>query len=727
MANNIENFVINVATRGTEGLKTLGNGITDVSNKVGGLTTALAAVGFGAFLKNALESADAVLDLSKATGISVVNIKAMESALALAGGKAQDTGKVINTLYANIENANDGSEKLQSAFGKVGVSLNDLKNASEQDILDKAIRGLSTMEEGSERTNLAVQIFGRSMRSVDPADFASKLEQMKGEFAGSEAAIIATANAQGMLDDSMRAFTDAAIVNLGKIVGIFGDTGISAKQADTAVKVLGVTVGLIFGAKAIASAMAFVKLMKEWQVISKGQLIIQTALTALTGPKGWALIAAGAAAAGVAYVGLNELLADTEKQAAKTNDALGSPTPGKPSKPANRTQVIKKDDEARKKAEREAEAAAERLKKQQDDATKEIAKQVAEYQRSIDIMVARNELERELVGFTTTAGEEKRKMFDLEQERLSQIANINAQIYATELQKTAAIDSVNKKYQEGLQTIELDTAKRLAGVYAVKTRNEELFTRLIDLRAQDLLSEEEYQAARMALILETNAAIYESERKRFEDKKLLELQSQENSMFGYETQKEMARKAAEFQMKSETEKRDWAISQAGDALNSLGTMNKKAFEAAKAFNIAQAIMNTYMGATKALATYPPPFNFIAAAAVVASGMAQVANIKSQSYSGKALGGPVNATSAYMVGENGPEVFVPKTSGNIVRNEDLGKMGRGSQEQQQPQITNVSYSIQAVDASSFRSLLASDPEFIHSVAERGRNRSPSRMR
>jgi hypothetical protein len=727
MANNIENFVINVATRGADGLKTLGNGITDVSNKVGGLTTALAAVGFGAFLKNAMASADALVDLSKATGISVVNIKAMESALELAGGKAQDTGKVINTLYANIENANDGSEKLQSAFGKVGVSLNDLKNASEQDILDKAIKGLSTMEEGSERTNLAVQIFGRSMRSVDPADFAKRLEQMKGEFAGTEDAIMATANAQGMLDDSMRAFTDAAIINLGKIVGIFGDTGISAKQADTAVKVLGVTVGLIFGAKAIASAMAFVKLMKEWQVISKGQLIIQTALTALQGPKGWAIMAAGAAAAGVAIYGLNELLDDTEEKGKKAINAINADTTGKPGKPANRTQVVKKDEEARKKAEREAEAAAERLKKQQDDATKEIAKQVAEYQRSIDIMVARNELERELVGFTTTAGEEKRKMFDMEQERLTQIATINAQIYATELQKTAAIDSVNKKYQEGLQTIELDTAKRLAGVYAVKNRNEELFTRLIDLRAQDLLSEEEYQAARMALILETNAAIYESERKRFEDKKLLELQSQENSMFGYETQKEMARKATEFQMKSETEKRDWAISQAGDALNSLGTMNKKAFEAAKAFNIAQAIMNTYMGATKALATYPPPFNFIAAAAVVASGMAQVANIKSQSYSGKALGGPVNATSAYMVGENGPEVFVPKTSGNIVRNEDLGKMGRGSQEQQQPQITNVSYSIQAVDASSFRSLLASDPEFIHSVAERGRNRSPSRMR
>jgi hypothetical protein len=40
---------------------------------------------------------------------------------------------------------------------------------------------------------------------------------------------------------------------------------------------------------------------------------------------------------------------------------------------------------------------------------------------------------------------------------------------------------------------------------------------------------------------------------------------------------------------------------------------------------------------------------------------------------------------------------------------------------------VTYSIQAVDASSFRSMLARDPEFIHNVAEQGRRQLPIRSR
>jgi SLT domain-containing protein len=128
---------------------------------------------------------------------------------------------------------------------------------------------------------------------------------------------------------------------------------------------------------------------------------------------------------------------------------------------------------------------------------------------------------------------------------------------------------------------------------------------------------------------------------------------------------------------------------------SLGQSNKKAFEAAKAFNIANAIMNTYMGATKALAMYPPPFNFIAAAAVVAMGMAQVSTIRSQQYSGRALGGPVMGGQPYIVGENGPEMFTPNTTGSITRNSDL--MGGGG-------TTNVNFTIVANDTAGFDQLL-----------------------
>ena len=41
------------------------------------------------------------------------------------------------------------------------------------------------------------------------------------------------------------------------------------------------------------------------------------------------------------------------------------------------------------------------------------------------------------------------------------------------------------------------------------------------------------------------------------------------------------------------------------------------------------------------------------------------------FSGKANGGPVSAGKSYMVGERGPEMFVPNTGGRIVPNSDMG--------------------------------------------------------
>lgn len=136
----------------------------------------------------------------------------------------------------------------------------------------------------------------------------------------------------------------------------------------------------------------------------------------------------------------------------------------------------------------------------------------------------------------------------------------------------------------------------------------------------------------------------------------------------------------------------------------LGTYNKKAFQAAKAFNIANAVMNTYLGATKALAMFPPPFNFIAAAAVVASGLAQVAAIRSQSFSGRQLGGPVMGGKTYMVGENGPELFTPNTTGSITRN---GDMPTGNN-------VTVNFQITANDTTGFDQLLISRRGLIQQV-------------
>jgi tape measure domain-containing protein len=163
-----------------------------------------------------------------------------------------------------------------------------------------------------------------------------------------------------------------------------------------------------------------------------------------------------------------------------------------------------------------------------------------------------------------------------------------------------------------------------------------------------------------------------------------------------ERQAAIVRDRIEFEKKSDLEKTQFAIGNLQSVFAALGAQNKKAFEASKALAIASALVNTYQGATKALATYPWPFGLIAAAAAVAAGLAQVSAIRSQQYSGRALGGPVMGGTPYIVGESGPELFVPNTTGSITRNGDL----------QGGKAVTVNFSIIANDTTGFDELLTS---------------------
>lgn len=170
-----------------------------------------------------------------------------------------------------------------------------------------------------------------------------------------------------------------------------------------------------------------------------------------------------------------------------------------------------------------------------------------------------------------------------------------------------------------------------------------------------------------------------------------------------EKQQAIFKKRVEFEKKSEAEKYQFFIGQAGDAFEQLGRYNKQAFEASKALRIAEAIMATYQAATLALATYPPPFGFIGAAIAVAAGLANVATIRSQTYSGRQLGGPVQEGKSFLVGETGPEIFTPNISGRIDRMDDMG----GKE-------VNVNFQIQAVDTQGFDELLVSRRGVIQQV-------------
>ena len=171
---------------------------------------------------------------------------------------------------------------------------------------------------------------------------------------------------------------------------------------------------------------------------------------------------------------------------------------------------------------------------------------------------------------------------------------------------------------------------------------------------------------------------------------------------------------AEAQKNIEREKNNFLIKNTGDALDSLGQINQKAFKAAKAYNIGVALMNTYTGASEAL-KLPFPFNIVAAAAVVAAGLAQVQQIKSQSFAGRALGGQVRGGESYVVGERGPEILTMGASGRVIPNEKIT-----SAQQVVNKTANVTFQISTVDARGFDQLLQSRRGQIVSIVNQAMN-------
>jgi phage-related minor tail protein len=114
---------------------------------------------------------------------------------------------------------------------------------------------------------------------------------------------------------------------------------------------------------------------------------------------------------------------------------------------------------------------------------------------------------------------------------------------------------------------------------------------------------------------------------------------------------------------------------------------------------------------------------------VRSLMAQIFNLsgKSATNAGGLLGGSIipgflaqggNAMAGmpYVVGENGPEMFVPNQSGTVIPNNQMAAAS-----------TYVTYNINAVDAMSFKQMVAADPSFIYAVSQQGAKSIPQTRR
>lgn len=144
------------------------------------LPEVLSVAGFYEMTKSALEFSDRIVETAKANEVATASVLELSKALEENGGNAEDTSRIYSGFTQKMESAVQGNAKAQESFAKLGVTLNDLRHLSEQDLFEKVINSLGNMKDAAERNGLAFETLGRSIRGVDLAGLAKSIQEGKG-------------------------------------------------------------------------------------------------------------------------------------------------------------------------------------------------------------------------------------------------------------------------------------------------------------------------------------------------------------------------------------------------------------------------------------------------------------------------------------------------------------------------------------------------------------------
>ena len=153
-----------------------------------GAKISLAAVGtaFVAASKEAIQFADQINDVAKANEVAVESVLELSQALALNGGNIDDNSKIFASFTNKVDEAAQGSDKLRKSFQDLGVTTKDLATLTEQELLEKTLKGLSNIEDPIRRNALAFDLLGKAVKGVDVKGLYADYERAKGSFAGSD-------------------------------------------------------------------------------------------------------------------------------------------------------------------------------------------------------------------------------------------------------------------------------------------------------------------------------------------------------------------------------------------------------------------------------------------------------------------------------------------------------------------------------------------------------------
>lgn len=718
----IENFVLKIKVEGQKAVDNLSKSVADLGSTVSGfganagkMTSAISgivggmgglatiagtvATAFAGLGLRAIALADELSDISDATGISAGALNNFKNSLVDAGGKTEDFASLAAKLNQNVGDAAGGSETAQKAFQKLGVYVTDaggrVRNTG--DILRDAIAKLAAIEDPATRAAMAVDLFGKTANKLDFTKLNAANDPFKDE------QIAQLAKYQAAIDGVSKSINDNLITAFGKLAIGFNDYNKALDENEKRLNALGKTTkrfnpdaplsgpvgGRMDERRMTDQEKAFLlaeKTRKEYEAQQKALMAPYKSRERKEPAGGFgATPEATLKAAAESQKRLQQSIIDSNR-----NTALAG---------ANEIQAIEINAAAEIARARETIFAQERLSQAQKNAEFAAKKKEIETKALNDTAKARSQLNVKIFAeeeaqrqrtLEELAAEETRINNIIEGSRLivEQIASQNSELAAKAkfALDTATMTDQERANAQALFEIEqqrLALLKQIADIkdlpYAERLAKEKAVNDLIAQRKATTVANQEATAKQQQ---DFSAGWGKAYRQYVENSN--NSFAQAGNYFatlsrGFEDSivKFVQTGKLSFKDLFNSLIADFARAQAAKALSGLFNMGGGSGEGG-------GFLSSLFGGFFANGGQPP----------------------------------VNKPS--IIGERGPELFVPRVAGTVVPN---GEFGGGTQVVN----TAVTYSIQAVDAQSFKNMLARDPEFLHNVAEQGRRSLPIRSR
>jgi lambda family phage tail tape measure protein len=217
MAQNIARLGVVLGIDTAEFTKGLGQATLQVSKFVDSMKPAI-GIGVAAMtglIAKTVAYADKVTDLADANDMAISTIMGMSSALSTSGGKAENAGKMLSALSSSIDKIMQGAEGAEKPFQRLGISIDEIANSSNEQILKRVAEQLSKVEDAVTRNAIAREIFSKAGMNISWDQFNQALEEQTNRYNDAEGSI----RAMGEAADSLNVIWGDLMATIAKSVG----------------------------------------------------------------------------------------------------------------------------------------------------------------------------------------------------------------------------------------------------------------------------------------------------------------------------------------------------------------------------------------------------------------------------------------------------------------------------------------------------------------------------